>query len=151
MGGHWQNNLNIQALTLHTMIKEATANSSAQFVYSGVDEQIAASYASGYTKYLFANNSVDFDNDLPLWSRATTEIWNPLTPEQFRVKASSRDEEFWKPGPITARTAVTGMFSRGLPWVTLGLWDVHAGIDRSFMLELYQRIPNWGGGWRGTE
>jgi len=101
IGGHFGNNLNIQQLTLATMVHYAQTQSSVHFSNKPLDAQLRAAYRSTYTAYLAVKGSGKEDmEELFDKFKSAQERWDLLSPTDFRIKASSRDYGDWQPGPV---------------------------------------------------
>ena len=151
IGGHWNNNQYIQQLTMHYMLDAAKKESTATFVFTGVDAQLQALLDSDYTRYLIGRGTDQnvlqrYESWLVLAN--SPEFWRGYSTSDYLAQIVKTDSDAWRPGPIGIQVALG--YARNLPWVEFGLWDLYPGAKSTepFIRNLYNLIAHSEGGWR---
>lgn len=154
IGGHWQNNLNVQQLNLRAMIEFARGHGGVNLQFNGVEPAVAQILASTLAKKLAFEDvkERDLDHEEKNWAKASNaDSWNPYDQAKYIDQLNESHFLNWipygysaqkwsMPNPMAARNLVDGPlqkrkdpnkqplyshYPRDLSWVRHELFDLY--------------------------
>ncbi len=106
VGGHFESNPIVQQLNLKAMMEFAELDGKAQFLFHGIDEDIASIFDSPITEKIALNGIPieDIEASRSAYRTANSyKAWVPLTEQQYQNLVATGNARDWAPGGFGAQ------------------------------------------------
>ncbi len=106
VGGHYESNPIVQQLNMRAMMEFAELDGKAQFLFLGIDEDIASIFDSPITEKIALSGIPVEELDSSRFEYRTAnsyKAWTPLTEQQYQIIVATGNARDWAPGRFGAQ------------------------------------------------